>query len=94
MLLNACWACCWFFLHCYSLKSEVDKKQGVAVIALVIVMVILGSLSAPVVPKFLHLARDARPALIEGRMNNGCRSVIELGKEVNFTEAGPPAHLM
>ena len=42
------------------------KKQGFTLIELVIVIIILGILSATAVPKFLNLSRDARIASLYG----------------------------
>lgn len=42
------------------------KNQGFTLIELVIVIVILGVLSATVVPKFVDLSRDARIATLQG----------------------------
>jgi len=67
-----------------------DKKQGFTLIELVIVIVILGIISAVAVPKFANLSSDARIATLEGIQGavNSSSVLIHLKAQVEGVSDG------
>lgn len=63
-------------------QSAMNKQSGFTLIELVIVIIILGILSATAIPKFLDLQGDARASAM-----NGVKSALEGAATITYSKA-------
>ena len=63
-------------------QSAMNKQSGFTLIELVIVIIILGILSATAIPKFLDLQSDARESAM-----NGVKSALEGAATITYSKA-------